>query len=68
MDPRIQQIVNQLRNFVEEVQYVPQGAAVPAGFTHTIKLASVANGQDVTIALRVSPSFASVLDLILGFV
>lgn len=68
MDPRIQQILEQLRNFVEDVRYVPQGSAIPEGFTHTIKLASVANGQDLVIAIKVSPAVAAGLDLVLGFV
>lgn len=68
MDPRVQQILDQLRRFVEDVKYVPQGQAIPEGYTHTIKLASVTNGQDLTIALKVQAQFAPILDLILGFV
>ncbi len=61
------EIFTQLGQFIEEFQYVPQGAPLPAGFTHTLKVASVANGQDVVVALKVRAEFAALLDLVLSF-
>ncbi len=57
-----------LGDFFEEAKYVPQGAAVPEGFTHTLKFASTISGQDVVLAVKVKAEYASILDLILSFV
>jgi hypothetical protein len=68
MDPRIQQILDRLRGFVEDVQYVPPGGSPPDGFTHTIQLTSLTNGEYLTVAIKTNPAVTAGLDLLLGFV
>ena len=60
-------LLGRLGQFIEEVKYVSQGAPLPEGFTHTVKLASVANGNDVVFAIKFRAETLPVVDLILAF-
>lgn len=67
MDPRIQQILARLANFVEDVQYIPEGGTVPAGYD-VAKYVSSRTGGELVIAIKPKPDSGAIIDLILGFV
>lgn len=55
-----------INEYVEWVVYVKQGGQLPAGTTHTLKLAST-GGQDIVVALKVKEPYSSMADLLLSF-
>lgn len=55
-----------LARYVGQVRYVPQGAPVPDGATHTLKVVSVANGQELVVAMTVGQPYATIADVLLG--
>lgn len=61
------EIFSRFGQFVEEFRYVPQGAPVPEGFTHTFKLASTTSTADLVFAVKFRAEFAPVIDLVLTF-
>jgi hypothetical protein len=54
-----------MEKYLTNLDYIPQGEEPAPEHTHTVKLANIASGEDLVIALTAQPPYGAIADLLL---